>query len=438
MKRLSILAVGLVVTGITILASADRICAAPQEDLSPQAVSLVGVASISGETLDLSGLHQQLLPEVDTDFDEFKPKTKFTNDMLGGISAIAWAGEGDLYWCLSDRGPLDGAVAWDCRVQQIRITLVNGEDNQPPKIATKLVRTVLLRDQRGIPFTGLASAFCATHDRTSRLDPEGIRVAANGNLIISDEYGPRIIEFTSDGQMVREFVMPRHLLVERLSVSWTTENLANSMGRPCNRGMEGLAVSADGKHLYGLMQSPLLQDSNRKRPEKPTGVNCRLPVFSSAGTFCSEYLYQLENRSNKLNEILACGDDRFITIERDGRGGANAKFKKLMLISTSKASDIHGLERLSEQEIAPGIEAVQKRVFIDLLDPEWKLAGEQMPEKIEGLAFGPNFPNGDRLLLIASDNDFVSTNPTQIYLFRVSATAFENSPRLSRAVSALH
>ena len=76
MKRLSILAVGLVVTGITILASADRICAAPQEDLSPQAVSLVGVASISGATLDLSGLHQQLLPEVDTDFDEFKPETK--------------------------------------------------------------------------------------------------------------------------------------------------------------------------------------------------------------------------------------------------------------------------------------------------------------------------------------------------------------------------
>ena len=77
------------------------------EDSSKTEVSLVGVGSISGEALDLSGLQQTLIPEKDTTEDEIPPDTKFTNNMLGGISAIAWTGKEDLYWCLPDRGPLD-------------------------------------------------------------------------------------------------------------------------------------------------------------------------------------------------------------------------------------------------------------------------------------------------------------------------------------------
>ncbi len=378
-------------------------------------VSLVGVAEISGEAIDLSGLSQTLVPEMGTTDDEISPGAKFTNDMLGGISAIAWAGEGDLYWFLPDRGPLDGAVDWSCRVHKVRIT-VGGSS----KVTTELVETVLLKDDRNMVFTGLASAYEETETRTRRLDPEGIRVGADGNLFVSDEYGPRLIEFKPTGDMVREFEIPSRYKIDNPGVSKATENPINQSGRQCNRGMEGLAISTDGKRLFGLMQSPLLQDSFRQQLiDKPAGLNCRMPVFDMKGDWRGEYLYRLDSVSNKLNEILAFDRNQFITIERDGNVGTEAQYKKLMLIAIDEASDTCDQEEMPATEQPEGIKGVAKEVLVDLLDPKWNLAGQRMPEKIESLAFGPDFPNGDRLLIVASDNDFVSENATQLFVFRI-------------------
>ncbi len=40
-------------------------------------------------------------------------------------------------------------------------------------------------------------------------------------------------------------------------------------------------------------------------------------------------------------------------------------------------------------------------------------------EKIEGLTWGPDLPDGRRLLYVVSDNDLVPKNPTQIYAFAI-------------------
>lgn len=432
------LVLGAVVAIAFILGSA--VYAAPLENAIGRAVSLVGVGSISGEATDFSGLAQTLTPELGASNKELAPDTKFTNNMLGGISAITWTGKENLYWCLPDRGPLDGAVDWNCRIHKIRITtspknaqVANGRT----QVKIELVSTILLKDERGTAFTGLASAFEATAGKTGRLDPEGVRVGSNGNLFISDEYGPRLIEFRPDGQMVREIEMPGHLTAAKPGDCYATENPHNVSGRSCNRGMEGLAISADCKLLFGLMQSPLLQDSFREnRTDYPSGMSCRLPVFKTSGAFCTEYLYPLENPSNKLNEILAYGEDRFITIERDGKAGVEAQCKKLMLISVSDATDIRGVEKLPSNHLPAATKGVSKKVFIDLLDPKWNLAGKGMPEKIEGLAFGPDFPNGDRLLVVASDNDFIRESSTEFFLFRIPQNQSAEDQVFQRAVTA--
>ena len=64
---------------------------------------------------------------------------------------------------------------------------------------------------------------------------------------------------------------------------------------------------------------------------------------------------------------------------------------------------------------------VRKRVLIDLLDPAFGLAGARFPEKIEGLAFGPNLADGRRLLVVASDNDFDAAEPIRFWFFAVPA-----------------
>ena len=385
-------------------------------------VRLAGVGTIAGTALDNSGFDQRLIPVAGTSADEIPIGREFNNNMLGGISAIAWTGDGDTYWLLPDRGPLDGAVDWTCRLQKVRITA--GDNPQLP-VSIELLETIVLKNSDGLPFTGLASAFEATSTHPQRLDPEGIRVGRNGNLFISDEYGPRLIEFTNAGHFVRELDLPERYLIHNPGVSKPTENPINQSGRQTNRGMEGLAIG-DGEELVGLMQSPLLQDSYRKSNlDKPTGLNCRMPFFNSSGSCEREFLYQLDNPKNKLNEVLYCGDGQYIVIERDGEIGVEAGYKKLILASTKNATDIKQWKQLPHFRTPDGVLPVHKSVLIDLLDEQWGLAGATMPEKIEGLAFGPNVDADHRLLIVVSDNDFVPEQETLVYAFVVPRSLLE-------------
>jgi hypothetical protein len=63
--------------------------------------------------------------------------------------------------------------------------------------------------------------------------------------------------------------------------------------------------------------------------------------------------------------------------------------------------------------------AVEKQLFLDLLDPRHGLAGPDFPGKVEGLAFGPDLPDGRRLLIVTSDNDFKAEQPTWIFAFAI-------------------
>jgi hypothetical protein len=54
-----------------------------------------------------------------------------------------------------------------------------------------------------------------------------------------------------------------------------------------------------------------------------------------------------------------------------------------------------------------------------MLSPKFALAGSSFPEKIEGLAFGPDLADGRRLLVVAVDNDFIAEKPILLHAFAV-------------------
>ena len=298
---------------------------------SNEAIELVGVGHVDATAIDNSGLGEKLDAE-------------FSHNLLGGFSGIAYAGHENLYYLLPDRGPQDGAVAWKCRVQLFSIVV---DSNANPVVQLELKQTIMLTDEAGRPFVGAAAATEAGSDHAIRLDPEGIRVGTNGNLYISDEYGPQVLEFRPDGQLVQKLPVPSRFLIKHCCPTSDEENSVNDSGRQANRGMEGLAISPDGDHLFGLLQSPLLQDSERTSlSSKPVGLNCRLLGMSTNGSPETELVYHLDNPSNKLNEILSVSDREFVVIERDGEAGANAKFKKLMLVSTTAATNVSRHDQL--------------------------------------------------------------------------------------------
>jgi hypothetical protein len=406
--------------------------------LAPAAkrVSLLASGQFAGDRLDASGLSGQV-------------ETGVPVALLGGFSGLEYSGEGDRYWAITDRGPADGAATYPCRFHEIELALPSGAAANPGggllAITPKLIATHLLRDVAGTPLSGRSSLLPkvgATNG--TRFDPEALRRHTDGSLWISDEYGPYIARFDKSGKELERLAVPAKFLVGRPAAARDDENTFNATGRRANGGFEGLATTFASDRLLALAQRPLIQDSEREGLAFH-GVSCRLlelplaPVAKGKGKSDAtstaaigvprEFLYPLDLPGNGLNELLAWDERHFLVIERDDAPGIEARFKKIMICDLAGASNIAGIERLPPRGVPTGVKPIAKRVLIDLLDPQWKLAGVTFPEKIEGLARGPLLPDGRRLLVVGSDNDCDPSEPSRFWLFAVPT---EPSPTARR------
>lgn len=389
MKALGMEGLALVALGAALL-SIRCACAAPE---------YLGKTIISGTASDQSGLRDVL--------DGGTP-----HDRLGGQgSAIDYTGSGSRYVLLPDRGPSDGATDYRCRVQMVDIVVVRAAAGW--RVDANLASTVLLIDAQGIPYIGKSSALA------TRLDPEGIRIWSDGTFFVSDEYGPCILRFGASGRQTGRADVPDRFRIASPNGDPKKELTSNTRGRQPNRGMEGLAITPGGEFLVGIMQSPLIQDGALDAGGKRAGRNVRVLRINIQTNKASEFVYQLADPSYGISEILAVNDHEFLVIERDGNSGSRDSYKRIIRFDLEGATDVSQVQALPADTLPSGINPGRKSLFIDLLDPANGLAGSEMPEKLEGLAFGPNLPDGRRLLLITSDNDFIATAPTVIYAFAV-------------------
>jgi len=177
------------------------------------------------------------------------------------------------------------------------------------------------------------------------------------------------------------------------------------------------------------MQNALIQDGALNSAGSRRGVYSRILKVDVASGSTWEYAYQLTSgQDNGVNDILAINDHEFLVIERDSRIGTAAVTKQIYRIDLTGATDIstrgttssNGLPQTADPNIVPA----KKTLFIDLLAPAYGLAGATFPEKVEGLAWGPDLADGNHVLLVTTDNDLVAANPTRIWAFAVSADNF--------------
>jgi len=372
---------------------------------------LIGTGKLAGTSSDQSGLTDRLSDST-------------PHNLFGGISGLEYLADQDVFMAVSDRGPKDGAVDWHCRFHVLSIDITE------QKITPSVKSSLLLKDAQDRRFTGRSTAYLPTEKLAERFDPEGIRVLPNGNVLISDEYGPQIIEFTPAGKEVRRIPVPRKLLVRNLGSSKSFENANNASGRSCNRGMEGIAVTPDGDFLLGVMQSSLLQDSDRNKKGKPSGENVRLIKFDLTQGTHEEFVYVMESEAHKLHEILPINGDEFLVIENDGEVGELATHKRIYRVNVRDASDVSKVARLHSKGLPSDIRPATKKLVLDMQDDRFGLA-ETLPEKIEGLAWGPEL-NGKRTLVVASDNDFDAAIESEFFVFEVD---FSESVNLEQTPS---
>lgn len=367
-------------------------------------VSLIKDIRISGKTKDLSG-------------DKGFLEDGMPADQLGGPSGLVWTGQKMQYLWLSDRGPKDGATT-----HVPRYHLVNLENMMSPEFQLKIEKTVKLQSADGQPLTGRSTAFDMVNpDKTRRFDPEGIAIW-EGKTVISDEYGPSIRVFDDSGKTIMDWPVPRRFQVSKPAGDEDSELAANKAGRQPNGGFEGLCSDGNGG-LLAILQRPLLQDGGLDESGKRVGRNIR--ILNMCGPNCKprELVYQLDDKANGVSEICHLEGSKFLTIERDGKEG---KFKKIMIFDISSASDVSNVESLPSNGLPEGIFPVRKKVLINLLDQKYGLASKDFPEKIEGLAKGPDITDGGlKTLLIASDNDFEADEPIRLWWFSVSSKELE-------------
>ena len=241
------------------------------------------------------------------------------------------------------------------------------------------------------------------------IDSEGLVRAADGSFWVSDEYGPHIVHFDASGKTI-ERINPFGTGTGGRKIPAVFAN------RRANRGMEGLAITPDGKTLVGMMQSPMY---NPSKAATTNSVVLRILTFDIATGATRQYAYLMDNVSlTGVSDIVAVNSTTFLTIERDGLfGGATtnpAAFKKVFKIDISSATDIsdatdgatgklYGGKTVEELNNAAGLSGagitpVTKTLVLDLLKD---LPTVYPHDKAEGLALLPG-----NILVISNDDDF--------------------------------
>lgn len=396
----------------------------------PDAVTFLGAASIPGgsrATPDKSGLPHVLLEDG----------RSYQNSFDGFGSGLAYTGFGNRYLAMEDRGPnkyqYEGGKAFDFTTSYVNRFQVVDVDVTPAgnawKVGVTLVGTTVLSNEAGEHFIGISSAFTqADPNRNLRLDSEGIRVAPDGTVWISDEYGPVIYHFDQQGKRIDTLEVPQGFLIAKPARTQAEEMKPgnNQSGRYTNRGAEGLALSPDGKTLLVALQSALVQDggmSSRK---------ARFLVYdlTQPKKAPRQFVYECDSTKLAVSEVLAINDHQFLVDERDGTPGP-AGSKLLYFIDLTQGiapTDVTGVEKLpADGDTTSTIVPLRKTLFADvskLLNTAkpYTTAGG-LPDKIEGYAFGPDLPDGRHLLLATNDNDFADTFPNYVFAFAVSPKA---------------
>ncbi|AEB09698.1 esterase-like activity of phytase family protein [Desulfobacca acetoxidans] len=390
------------------------------------AIEFIGKGTIPGSAID----NLKLTDPIDA--------AGTPQNRMGGFgSAIAYTGSGNLFIAIPDRGPADGKSTYLNRYYWLSIAI----DPIKHTVTPSLVSTQLLSQGPNQPkqvFTGNSEAFDSTNSPASRrFDPEAIRMGKTGTIFISDEYGPFIYEFDRSGLRLRSLKVPDKFLIKSPGVPSADPDteLTNPNGRQPNGGMEGLAINPDGTKLYGITENPLIQDHALDIRHKRVGINHRILEIDIKTGATREFLYQLERKKNRVNEILAVNNHEFLVLERENKAGDKAVFKKIFKIDLAGATDISNIDRLPEKDVPSGVKKVAKSLFLDLLDPAYGLAGPDFPKKIEGLAFGPSLPDGRISLLVTSDNDFHRDKPSIIYVFAIDPSDLNYVPQVITPMS---
>jgi hypothetical protein len=362
---------------------------------------------------------------------------------------------------LPDRGwNTSGTVDYQGRLQKFKLALTpdDGAPGHEGQLKLSFQKSLLFTDAKGLPTTGFDPVAVrpaanglpdlpeAANGHVS-LDDEAVAPDHHGGYWVGDEYGPYVYHYDSRGRMIGAIRPPDAFIPLRGGKEDFSANSPPAgqtaikgdpdSGRQNNQGLEGMSVSPDGRTLFTVNQSALRQDLDPAQV-KATRRNVRFLAYDISGMphLIHEYaiqlpLYQEDGKQNiaAQSELLAIDDHRFLLLCRDSGGGVaskrpNSLYRKIELVDIAGATDIAGRFDGATGSIAPNgmlrsdITPAAMTDFVDLNDNSQlnrfglhngaPADSHDLYEKWESLALAPAEKPGDFILLVGSDNDFIT------------------------------
>ena len=369
--------------------STQRVVAPPQTVANPERIRINDIALLGVTTI----------PNA----------TSVEDTLVGGLSAIAYDQAGDRYYFLSDDRGITGPV----RIYQATIDLSDGTLDSGDLAWTGMIPLV---DSSGTPFA------------PGTLDPEGLvytgeqfYIASEGDAGAQPPIPPAIMEFTPDGIFVEALPLPEKFIPQA----------DGSRGVRANKAFESLTRTPDGGYLITGVENALVQDgpATTLEDESPSRL---LTIDLSSNSPAAEYVYIVDaipvapepadgNADNGLAELIALDNDgTLLALERSYAEGMGNTIR-LYMASTQNALDVRQIEALSEID-AP----VTKELLVDFgeLGSDRGIA----PDNLEGMALGPQLPDGRRVLLVVSDNNFSPNQTMQVWALALSIETIAETP----------
>lgn len=400
------------------------------------------------------------------------------------IDTSGWTHDAGTYkgslWLLPDRGyNVAGTTDYRPRLNIIGIEFTPVAPGAAPAagqeqtgVKATLADTMLLTDDKGADATGLDPLSdvrpaagdmpmlpVATNGKLA-LDNEAIVRLPDGSMFISDEYGPNIYRFSAQGRLMSATQPPAALVPMRKGApNFSSDNpgpgAADSdpkdpeTGRQNNQGLEGMAMTPDGKFLIAVLQSAPRQDGG---DSPSTRQNTRALVYDASDLahlkLAHEYVVPLpvfkdakgKTKVAAQSEIVALSDTSFLMLARDSGNGQGLKkgdaslYRQINIVDLSGATDIAGgAFDAADKPVAPkgvldpSVTPAKLTPFIDIND-----AGElgrfglhnggakdhnELSEKWEAMSVAsildPKLPD-DYFLFVGNDNDFLAQDGFQV------------------------
>lgn len=322
-------------------------------------------------------------------------KMTFQDTVVGGLSALDHDPARGTWVALSD----DRSELSPARFYTLSVGI------GPDALAVQLRGVHLLRQADGSTYPGRKQGGDVP-------DPEGMRLLPSGNLLWSSEgdirrgISPSLREIRPDGGHLRDLALPPML---------RAHPEAQHTGPRYNLGLEGLALTPDGKGAWAAMENALQQDG----PIPAVGLAggpCRFTLFDVASGAAVRQVAYLPDpipahaippgafADNGVSEILMADADRMLVLERAFMMGRGFSIR-LYQIDVREGSDTLALPRL---------EAGNHRPAPKTLLADFAQLGLARIDNVEGMCWGPRTPGGSRTLVFVSDDNF---NPLQVTQF---------------------